>query len=289
MVTKIKTPDISSIEFINKVLESRMVSSNRLRTFYRAIEKDLISSYESYIQEKGNPEIINNLDFKKYSAVNKVESRKKTMINLYLTKQDNYITPILNNLRTNHNLLFCPFCGEEVIPSTLDHYLPKEEFPEYSICLANLIPMCTKCQGKDAKGEKVLDSNNCRIFLNPYYENVDEFLILNISPPFDKPTFVLNLKYIEDRAYYKILASHVVELNIYERFLNFAKSKHISLLKLAKKNRQSGRNINESIQYCLDAGEVNSSNVWSAIYYRGVLSNNDLIDYLNYENLPEYI
>lgn len=77
MVTKIKAPNISSIVFINKVLESRMVSSNRLSAFYKAIEKDLILSYESYIQEKGNPEIINTLDFKKYSAVNDIELRKK--------------------------------------------------------------------------------------------------------------------------------------------------------------------------------------------------------------------
>ncbi|MDO7453446.1 hypothetical protein Q5X70_02700 [Acinetobacter baumannii] len=289
MVTKIKAPDISSIEFINKVLESRVVSSNRWSAFYKAIEKDLISSYERYIQEKGNPEIISTLDFKKYSAINDVELRKKTMINLYTTKQDAYITPILDSLRTKHNLLFCPFCGEEVIPSTLDHYLPKEKFPEYSICLVNLIPMCTKCQGKDAKGEKVLDINNCRIFLNPYYENVDKFLVLSILPPFNEPGFILNLKDIKDKSYYKLLASHVIELNIYDRFLNFARSKHISLLKLAKKNRQSGRPIKEIIQIYLDEKEVNSTNSWSAIYYRGVLFNPDFLNYLDREDLPEYI
>lgn len=38
----------------------------------------------------------------------------------------------------------CPMCGEGQV-STLDHYLPKEKFPEFSILASNLIPACSDC------------------------------------------------------------------------------------------------------------------------------------------------
>jgi hypothetical protein len=39
----------------------------------------------------------------------------------------------------------CPFCGGIGHPKNLDHYLPKANFPQYSILPANLIPCCRDC------------------------------------------------------------------------------------------------------------------------------------------------
>lgn len=290
MVTKISIPKISSIDFLKKILEARVNNPKSLPGFYTKISSDLLDGFQNYIKNKGNPEVIQFLDFSKYvDDINDVDKRKDTLRNLYLTKNDDYITPILNDLRSNHGLQFCPYCGEEVIPSTLDHYLPKEKYPEYSICLANLIPMCTKCQGKDAKGEKTLNLNNNRYFLNPYYEYIDEFLVLKILPPFEVPDFVLDLNNSVDKKQYSLLANHVIELGIYDRFLRFAKTKHIHLMKLSKKNRQTGNPIKNKIEIYLEDVELKSVNTWSAIYYRSVLENLDLLDYLDNGFLPDYI
>lgn len=290
MVTKVKAPDIESVKFITEVISSRKDNPQSLPEFYTAIQSDLISSYDEFGKNKGNPEIINALNFRKYTNSDlEVPLRETTLRNLYSTKGDNYITPILNDLRSEHGLLFCPYCGEEVKPSTLDHYLPQEKFPEYAVCLENLVPMCTKCQGKDAKGDKVLDKNNSRIFLHPYYEGIEEFLVLKISPPFDTPNFILNLKPLKDKYEYHQLSRHVVELNIYERFLSFVKSQHINLLKLSKKNRATSNLMDNKIQNYLEEREIKSNNAWGAIYYRSVLSNRDLLNYLNYEDLPDFI
>ncbi|MEN3978346.1 hypothetical protein [Acinetobacter sp. CWB-B33] len=290
MVTKINLGKDPTLDFLGNVLDSRINNPYSLPEFYRRIKDDLILAYEKYHVVQGNPEKITNLNFRNYvDHDDEVKLRHDTLINLYSTKSDKFITSILNGLRHDHQLIFCPYCGEEVIPSTLDHYLPKEKYPEYSICLDNLVPACTKCQGKDAKGEKVLNLNNSRIFFHPYYENIEEFLILKILPPYDSPSFTLDLKYIKDKDLYEILASHVVELNIYDRFLRFAKSQHINLLKLSKKNRESGSVMNDKIQIYLEEKEIKSKNVWSAIYYRSVLSNSELLDYLNTGALPDFI
>lgn len=39
----------------------------------------------------------------------------------------------------------CPFCGDIGQVRTLDHYLPKANFPLYSVLPANLVPCCRDC------------------------------------------------------------------------------------------------------------------------------------------------
>jgi len=38
----------------------------------------------------------------------------------------------------------CPMCGRGDV-GTIDHYLPRSKFPEYSVLSANLIPVCGQC------------------------------------------------------------------------------------------------------------------------------------------------
>lgn len=46
---------------------------------------------------------------------------------------------------------FCPFCGGLGHVRTLDHYLPKANFPVYSVHPSNLVPCCRDCNtGKNA-------------------------------------------------------------------------------------------------------------------------------------------
>jgi hypothetical protein len=39
----------------------------------------------------------------------------------------------------------CPFCGGIGRPKTLDHYLPKAKYPQFSVLPLNLIPSCKDC------------------------------------------------------------------------------------------------------------------------------------------------
>jgi hypothetical protein len=47
----------------------------------------------------------------------------------------------------------CPYCCGIGVPSTLDHYLPKSPFPQYSVYPENLIPCCRDCNS--VKGDTV--------------------------------------------------------------------------------------------------------------------------------------
>jgi hypothetical protein len=42
----------------------------------------------------------------------------------------------------------CPFCGGIGHAKTLDHYLPKANFPQFAICPQNLVPCCRDCNSE---------------------------------------------------------------------------------------------------------------------------------------------
>lgn len=66
----------------------------------------------------------------------------------------------------------CPFCGGLGHASTLDHYLPKANFPAYSVHPSNLVPCCRDCNsGKNASfGTEVHEQT-----LHPYLDQAHFF------------------------------------------------------------------------------------------------------------------
>jgi 5-methylcytosine-specific restriction endonuclease McrA len=61
----------------------------------------------------------------------------------------------------------CPFCGFAQA-TTLDHYMPKNKFPSFSISPLNLIPSCSDCNR--GKNEGVAGSQSEQI-IHPYYDH----------------------------------------------------------------------------------------------------------------------
>ncbi|WP_143595605.1 HNH endonuclease [Tamilnaduibacter salinus] len=62
----------------------------------------------------------------------------------------------------------CPYCGGIGKPKNLDHYLPKDHFPSFSVLPVNLIPSCRDCNMGE-KGSKFPTQESEQI-LHPYIE-----------------------------------------------------------------------------------------------------------------------
>ncbi|MFL0805565.1 MAG: hypothetical protein K6L81_17760 [Agarilytica sp.] len=62
----------------------------------------------------------------------------------------------------------CPLCGQRAV-STLDHFLPKADFPSLVVVPLNLIPACSDCN--KAKLDKV-PRRESEQTLHPYYDDV---------------------------------------------------------------------------------------------------------------------
>lgn len=63
----------------------------------------------------------------------------------------------------------CPFCGGIGTPRNLDHFLPKDSFPQFSILPYNLVPSCRDCN-MDGKGSKFATAPEEQV-IQPYLDN----------------------------------------------------------------------------------------------------------------------
>lgn len=63
----------------------------------------------------------------------------------------------------------CPICAQRDV-STLDHYLPKTEFPALVLSPLNLIPCCSDCN--KLKGNIVFDDIS-KATIHPYFDDID--------------------------------------------------------------------------------------------------------------------
>lgn len=73
----------------------------------------------------------------------------------------------INSFREETGAHTCTMCGSASC-GTLDHVLPKEIFPEFSLYSGNLVPAC-QCNSK--RGSKYKGENGARI-LHPYFDPV---------------------------------------------------------------------------------------------------------------------
>lgn len=68
----------------------------------------------------------------------------------------------------------CPFCGHRNV-STLDHSLPKSQYPALAVTPINLVPSCKDCNHR--KGSLVLRAKGDQL-LNAYYDDIEDELWL---------------------------------------------------------------------------------------------------------------
>ncbi len=111
----------------------------------------------------------------------------------------------------------CQYCniGE---PSTMDHYLPQEEFPEFAALSINLLPCCSKCNTE--KGEEWQINGNRRI-INYYFDdlpNVDYlFCTITFRNGNALANFSLNTNAVA-AGIAAVITNHFQDLDLLERY-----------------------------------------------------------------------
>ncbi|UUZ49590.1 hypothetical protein LP420_04845 [Massilia sp. B-10] len=116
------------------------------------------ASYGKYVAVGGDPWEIPE-------PVIMPDNLKKSLITHYEgeIKGLEYIAKIRNEVRTD----VCPLCGSTKPPGQVDHFIPKEDYPEFSFFIPNLVSACD-CnlhKGKNYKGQI-----NGERLLHPYFD-----------------------------------------------------------------------------------------------------------------------
>ena len=88
---------------------------------------------------------------------------------LRMAKQETPGRPFYDKLIAAVTHSRCPLCAQRVV-STLDHHLPKSQFPALAVCPINLIPACADCN--KLKLDVVPDVAEEQT-LHPYFDDVE--------------------------------------------------------------------------------------------------------------------
>jgi len=209
-------------------------------------------------------------------------------IKITLKKFYEYPPAKLGNLlkirRNNHDLNECPFCGNPFSPNTLDHFIPKEEWPEFAIFPNNLVPQCKDCA--PIKGKKYFSELEKKaIFIHPIYNDLLSKIKFKISVVFDEnkkePTFNLNITIPlgildEDKSR---ISCHFKELKIKERVSIFSLREYNSWI---RKLKQYSFDIKAGLQQRInEIPEIERYKDWKTSLYQAILDSDALMEHLS--------
>lgn len=307
MVAKLFVPPYDSIQIIQTIIDERV----QHRDFFEAMQDDWIASVLSYRENLGSPHIIHSLDLSAYirdERVNEergkvfgpadspdplerlVKKRIKSLKGLYKPEPSKELYTTLATMRDKHQLRFCPCCGEPGKPGTLDHFLPQSIFPELSIVIENLTPMCSECQ--EYKGNKIFNEQGCKAFLHPYFDPIELVLIeLDIHQPFTSPSgFIASVPDTVPLELKSLVERHFIEIEFVSRFEEFCSLEYSDLLSTLAQDKLDPQRetVVQSVTRFLNKAERKDPNFWGAIFYRGVLSNPDLLAFLETSDLADF-
>lgn len=277
MVTRLQRPAIDDIQLVNQVVDQRQRGRNR--GYFEGIRASWKQRVQHYIEARGNPEVL--------TPWARAVSFKTRFLSLYSSPQaDSVQKPVLEKLR-ERTLQMCPACGEDGTPNTLDHYLPKTEFPDFAVTAVNLFPMCDTCQGW--KLEKVLSQDGERLFLHPYFDEFldQQVLQLSIGEPYHAPASMeLRPSVNLSPALQALITRHIENLGISTRYYHFFREQYTHLLGSAADIREEELNMRQQLTLFRNKARRKSINSWGHIFYESVLANDPLLLYLETAALP---
>ncbi|WP_247458982.1 HNH endonuclease signature motif containing protein [Bradyrhizobium sp. 153] len=231
------------------------------------------AAYSGYRSQKGNPWHISRTAF--------VPDVSDQQTALYESQSSSQRIVKIRQMQ----LKSCPMCGSSVT-GTVDHYLPKEDFPEFSVMAANLVPACSHCNsGK--KGRTFRGTSRNERFLHPYFDSLagQPLWLTRIIPPYEAARFeaapIQSLS-ANNRELMKFHLRHVLGQqfhrnaeNLWATYPQYLRDEigGTAPVSPARARKEIARSLRISI---LTSGE----NSWNASFFRGLAENGDAQTYL---------
>jgi hypothetical protein len=253
-----------------EVEDENVISEICLENAWEEIEGDWVDAYQMYRINQGNPLLVNPAPFG--------SATKKMLYDLYDSRRSGRALEVIRNWR---GLISCPVCGSGATGS-LDHYLPRAEFQEFSIMRANLVPACPTCNST-SKGTKYKGGPDERL-IHPYFDTWAnaELWQVKINQPFDAATFtpVALDQLLSDQK--KIVTFHLATVLSWQ-FLDFAETRWARLptMMLDFGVDPTDAAVAEYIKGELKRATVaDGLNSWNSALMRGIASDANAINYL---------
>lgn len=181
-------------------------------------------------------------------------------------------------MRESTEHLVCPMCGS-MHSGTLDHYLPKNGYPIFSVFSKNLVPAC-KCNSK--RSETLFGVNPGERVLHPYFDDClgERLLSARFEDLGEVPKVSLVLRIPNGHPNHSAIDFHVRSIVQRSAILKYLADRWSSLVrKPSLVVRAFGRNISTQaeVQALLEEELValdelhKGKNNWNSIFVSGLL------------------
>ncbi|MFF8801446.1 MULTISPECIES: HNH endonuclease [unclassified Methylobacterium] len=258
----VPVPTIDDEEIFDALIAAKLAPR---RARLRAVRTSILAAYRDYVAAV--PEVADLpkgvLDDEQAEAlIHSYEVETKPMADL----RTKLHKPVL--------LARCPFCGLGEA-STLDHYLPKEQHPQFAVFSRNLIPCCSPCNTR--KSKLVVDeTTDVRLFLHPYFDVVPKTSFVRLSvtllPDALGLSFSLHRSGGMTVKTFQHLQSHFRQLRLADRYrtmsLEHLRERRRALARFYGPARDAERVAAELLQDAEDFEGDFGPNHWRAILYR---------------------
>lgn len=271
---KIKSYSGDAFTFHKKVLNAK--NTGNTKTVVSSMEEVIKAQFDNY-DASFQADTLHHLD-----PIPTTREEKDALLDMYSFKMKPFQELLVNLTTDEHNRVskLCPNCTINNVQS-LDHCIPKSEFPEFSDNPKNLMQCCMTCNGKKSK---IWRTNAARIFLNLFIDEIPpiQFLFVRGELREEIPVFSFRLEQsegIDDLLYAKI-KSHYFGLDLLNRFADnssdVADELAFTIKPWVEKNLPLDT-IKESIlKTALNMQEKFGKNYWKAILYIECVSNDEI-------------
>lgn len=192
-----------------------------LKTKIASIEPTISSVYLKYLnafESNALPTLTRNMTLEPFA---------EDLLSLY-SYRSKTIRDVRSSIRNRQAMTIqttCQYCTINAVNS-MDHVLPKSEFPEFSVNPLNLFPSCTECNGYKLTTYSDCGSN---IFLNLYLDPlpVVQYLFVNLNftggNEFEFSFYLKNENNAIPQSVFSLIESHYNKLHLLPRFKASAK------------------------------------------------------------------
>jgi len=177
--------------------------------------KEQVELKYNHYQSKYDASLLHELDDSYY-----VGDEKAALLKAYSDKGHNLnlLKKAIKDAQELDLKNICPYCGI-LTPNSIDHYIPKDTYPEYSVLAINLVPCCIQCNGKKSEFWK-LDTG--RGIINYYLDSIPNEEYLSCSVKFEEkiPRAIYSISNDNgiNSALFSIIETHYERLDLLNRF-----------------------------------------------------------------------
>lgn len=171
----------------------------------------------------------------------------------------------------------CPYCGNIGTSAQLDHYLPKQSYPQYSVYPKNLIPCCRDCN--EGYKKAALANTEAEQLINPYFDKNIFFSEQWIFATYQ----ATSLNDRSARVIYSVncpsnwadidkarAQKHFNDLGLGARFAKEANNQLQTLIPHLQKFLDMQWSYNEIYDFYINSGSHRSINHWERVMYQAL-------------------